>query len=190
MNGSSSEDKKAAPVESEAHPEKKSGAAEISRLPSVGEKVFLAGKIARGVIRGHDLIERLSDRLHGVLGFMPYHGTVNVRIEQPINIEDFETKRIEHILLDGSVWIDARMAPIKLTFKDRTIDAWIIFDERGLHEEDMLEVIHEERLMDTLNLRLGDDVSVELTKVRRTLKSRLKELLRPFWPRATRIMRM
>lgn len=152
-------------------------------------KIRLNGQIARGVIRGHDLIERFADRLEGMLGFRPYFGTLNVRVEQPVDVENFETKRLEHILLDGSVWVDARLAPIKLMFKDKSVDAWIIVEERGLHENDVLEVIHKERLTELFGLKQGDDVMVEFTRQRRSLKSRFKEALRPLWPKATRIIR-
>lgn len=151
--------------------------------------VRLHGTIDRGVIRGRELIERFADRLEGIIGFRPYLGTLNVRVERPVDIEDFETRRLEHILTDGSLWIDARMAPMKLTFKDKTIEAWMIIDERGLHDEDVLEVIHKERLMDTLDLKLGDAVEIELTRQRRSLKSRIKSALRPLVPKATRIVR-
>lgn len=151
--------------------------------------VRLRGQIVRGVIRGRELIDRFSNRLEGLLGFRPYPGTLNVRIEWPIDIEDFETKRLEHVLLNGSLWIDARLAPIKFTFKDKTLDAWIIVDERGLHENDVLEVVHKERLMDLLGLKLGDEVVIELVRQPRGLKSRLKAALRPLWPRATRVIR-
>lgn len=151
--------------------------------------IRLNGKIVRGVIRGRELIKRFEDRLHGILGFRPYAGTLNVQVEQPINIEDFETKRLEHILISGDLWIDARLAPIKLTFKDKTIEAWIIVEERGLHEDDVLEVIHKERLVEMLGLKLDDDVVIELVLNKRTLKSKLKEMLRPLWPRATRVIR-
>ena len=151
--------------------------------------VRLHGIVARGVIRGHDLIERFADRLEGLLGFRPYPGTLNVKIEKPINTEDFETKRVEHILLDGTLWIDARLTPVKFIFKDRSIDAWAIEDERGLHEADVLEIIYKERLMDMLGIKMGDEVMIELTKRPRGLKSRLKEAFRPLWPKATRIVR-
>jgi CTP-dependent riboflavin kinase len=164
---------------------------DVKHLRSLPDKntVRLHGIVARGVIRGHDLIERFSDRLDGLLGFRPYLGTLNVKLEKPINIEDFETKRVEHILLDGSLWIDARLAPIKFTFKDKTIDAWAIEDERGLHEADVLEVIHKERLMEMFGLKMGDEVIIELKKTHRTLKSKLKEVFRPLWPKAARIVR-
>ncbi|MEM7813480.1 MAG: DUF120 domain-containing protein [Candidatus Aenigmatarchaeota archaeon] len=151
--------------------------------------VRLNGEIVRGVIRGRELIERFSSRLEGLLGFKPYPGTLNVRVEQPVDIEDFETKRLEHVLLDGSLWIDARLAPVKLTFGEKSVDAWIIADERGLHEEDVLEVIHKDRLTETMGLKLGDKVVVELIKRPRTLKSRLKKALRPLFPKASRIVR-
>ena len=149
--------------------------------------VLLNGEIARGVIRGRELIERFADRLEGLLGFRPYPGTLNVRIERPIDIEDFETKRLEHILFDGSLWIDARLAPIKMTFRDKIVNAWIIVDERGLHEDDVLEVIHKDRLMEMLGMKLGDEVVIQLERRPRTLRSRLRSAMRPIIPKSTRI---
>jgi len=73
-----------------------------------------------------------------------------------------------------------------MEFRDKVIDAWIIIDERGLHEDDVLEVIHKDRLVDKYGMQINDEVTVELVPVRRGLKSRLKARLRWLWPRSTR----
>lgn len=73
------------------------------------------GEVFSGVLRGMPLIEKYYPRLVGLLGFSPYKGTVNIKLEKPVDIMSFATKTIEHILTDGKKVINAYMAPVGIT---------------------------------------------------------------------------
>lgn len=145
--------------------------------------ISFKGEVVHGVIRGRELVERFSDRLVGMIGWRPYHGTLNVRLEEPLNIRFFETKRLEHVMLDGSVWVDASLAPAKLRFKDRVIECWWIREERGLHEDDVVEIIAKDRLMDAGGMNYGDTVEVELYRRPLTYGARLRILWYSLFPK-------
>lgn len=79
--------------------------------------VRFPGELVSGAMRGADLVNRFADRLVSVIGYRPYPGTIDVKTTQIIDIELYETKRISHVLMDGSEWIDLRLAPVKLIVK-------------------------------------------------------------------------
>ncbi len=126
--------------------------------------VVYVGTVSRGVARGKELVERFSYRLQGIIGFKPFSGTLDVKLEQPIDFELYETKRLEHVLLDGSLWIDARLAPVKLRIKGEAIEVWAIKEERGLVEEDMLEIIAPFSIKEKYGLKEDDAVDVEMVE--------------------------
>ena len=153
-------------------------------------KVVFVGTVSRGVARGKELVERLSDRLEGILGFKPFPGTFDVRLEKPIDFELFETKRVEHVLLDGSLWIDARIAPVKLKIKGDVLDVWTIKEEKGLVEEDMLEVLAPFHIKDKYGLKDGDLVDVEMMERPSTkVRDFRQKLTRLFFPKIKRAIK-
>jgi riboflavin kinase len=138
-------------------------------------------------MRGKDLIERFSDRLTGILGFRPYPGTLDVKLEEPVEFELYETKRLEHVLMDGDLWIDARLAPVKLRVKGDVIDAWAIHEERGLVDEDMLEILAPFSFREKYGLKEGDILDVELLEhPLPTTKAIRKNLKQIFFPKIKR----
>lgn len=72
------------------------------------------GEVFSGVLRGTPLIEKYYPRLVGLLGFHPFKGTMDVKLERNLDIGPFSTKTLEHILLDGKRKINAYLAPVKI----------------------------------------------------------------------------
>ncbi len=72
------------------------------------------GDVFSGVLRGTPLIEKYYPRLIGLLGFRPYRGTMDVKLERSVDIRPFAIKTIEHILQDGRKKVDAFLAPVKI----------------------------------------------------------------------------
>ena len=106
-----------------------------------------------------------------------------MRFEKPLDIHHFETQRLEHILLDGSTWIDLRLAPAKLHYKDNIIEVWWLREERGIHEEDVIEIISPDHLMEKYQINYGDEVELELYKHSLSLRERLHLFWRGFAPK-------
>ena len=72
------------------------------------------GEVFSGVLRGTPLIEKYYPRLIGLLGFKPFKGTMDIKLERDVDITPFAAKTIEHILRDGRKKVDAYMAPVKI----------------------------------------------------------------------------
>lgn len=133
----------------------------------------LKGSIATGVSRGEQLIEKFFFRIKAILGFEPYKGTLDVRLERPVEIEDYATKTIDHILVDGRKMVEAHLAPVVLHIKqeDKVHDheCWVIRPSNYTHGKEMIEIINKEKLKDRFSLKDGDEVEVtffEQTKKR------------------------
>lgn len=124
----------------------------------------LKGTISRGVLRGEALLEKFCYRIKAILGFEPYKGTMNIRLEKPVDIEMYSTKTIEHILVDGRKIVEAHLAPVVLHVRsgEQLIDheCWAIKPTNATHGSDMIEVIDKERLKDKFSLKEGDEVEV------------------------------
>ena len=72
------------------------------------------GEVFSGALRGMPLIEKYNARLIGLLGFRPFKGTMDVRLERNVDIKPFATKTIEHVISDGSKKINAYLAPVRI----------------------------------------------------------------------------
>ena len=72
------------------------------------------GEVFSGALRGTPLIEKYYPRLVGLVGFRPFRGTMDVKLERNVDIRPFSPKTIEHILMDGRKKINAYLAPVKL----------------------------------------------------------------------------
>ena len=144
--------------------------------------MIVKGKIIPGVLRGGPLIDRYYHRLRNVLGFAPFKGTINIKIEKPINMKDFEIKRLEHILLSGRRWIDVRLAPAVLYIKDEDkthkIDCWIIREERSVHYPDVVEIITKDDVREIIDIEIGTEVELEIHKVKRPMYEKYREKIK------------
>jgi CTP-dependent riboflavin kinase len=144
--------------------------------------VIVSGKIAPGVGRGKELIGKFYDRLRGVLMIDIYKGTLNVELEKPVNIKKYETKRMDHVLMDGKPFVEMRMAPVRLHFEDKAIPCWFIRQERAPHEENIVELISEYNLKEVLGLKDYDAVRVEFEEVPRDMFGRAKKAPQIIYP--------
>ncbi|MBI4896023.1 MAG: DUF120 domain-containing protein [Candidatus Aenigmarchaeota archaeon] len=142
------------------------------------------GKVFSGVIRGGQLIEKFQPRLEGMLHFKPYPGTLDIKLDEKIlDIKPYATKSIEHILLGGSVHRDAWLIPIILyaekNGEKRSLPCWAIHFEQNIYKLDVLEIIAEQNLRETLHLEDGDDVTIEFTGIPEKPSARSKIKLVP-----------
>ena len=147
--------------------------------------MIIKGKIVHGVLRGEALIERHYNRLRNVLRFDPFKGTLNIQIEKPIDIKDFELKRLEHVLMSGRTWVDVRLAPAILHFKKdnehHKFNCWIIREEKSVHYPDVIEVLSKENIKEKFDFKTGTEVEIELHKVKRpkyeVFRAKVKSLI-------------
>ncbi len=119
----------------------------------------LRGEIATGVLRGSSLVDLYFPRIVGTLGFVPFRGTLNVKLEKDIDITLYSTKGIEHILMDGSRKVYAFLAPIIFTVKEENYNCWAMKEPQDTRRE-MIEVVAKDNLREKFSLKDGDQVEI------------------------------
>ena len=72
------------------------------------------GEVFSGAMRGTPLIEKYHPRLVGLIGFRPFKGTLDIKLERSIDIRPFSSKTMEHVLLTGKHIVNAYLAPVRI----------------------------------------------------------------------------
>jgi len=137
------------------------------------------GRIVSGAMRGDKLIDLYYPRLSGILGFKPYKGTMDVKLEKRIDIKLYSTKTLEHVLMDGSKMVYAYFAPVTITIRkvnnEEQYKCWAMQQAESVYGNDVVELIAEEHLKDKFSLKDGDTITLEFTQVRKQKESFLKK---------------
>ncbi len=99
-----------------------------------------------------------------LLGFLPYPGTLNLRLDSPLEI--YQSRLLKHsyegIQLEGFVYNKQEYAPLKC-FKAVVNDSYqwaILYTDRTHYNDSVIEIISPSRLRDKLVVA-EDDVSME-----------------------------
>jgi len=122
--------------------------------------VTIKGEIFSGVLRGKPLMEKYYHRIIGVLGFEPFKGTLDVRLERKIDIMAFSEKFLDHLLMDGSRHIDACFARVKVRIRKNEYDCWAMRQMNGIYEDDVIELIGKDCFREKLDLTDGQELGI------------------------------
>ena len=123
----------------------------------------IRGTLFEGVHRGTPLVDIFYHRLIGLLGYEPYKGTMNIRLEGKINFKYHSSKAIDQILLDGSRKVDAWLAPVVLHITDQEIRCYAIKQPKGPYGEDVIEILSKRNLKTEFGLKDGDTIEITFT---------------------------
>lgn len=74
----------------------------------------IRGEVFSGALRGSPLIEKYYPRLVGLVGFRPFKGTMDVKLERSIDIRPFSSKTVDHLLTNGRKIVTAYLAPVRV----------------------------------------------------------------------------
>ncbi len=107
-------------------------------------------------------IDYYKGKIKEKLGFDPYTGTLNLKIEKGriSLLNDLEPIRIEGIKKDNKDFGGASCYKVKIN----DVNAAIIIPDLTEHEEDMIEIIAPINLKSKLNIKDNDRVKIELVK--------------------------
>ena len=126
-------------------------------------EVRIKGRVFIGVMRGSGIVEYHFHRIVGLVGFEPFKGTLNIKLERAVDMRHYATKAVEHILLDSTKKIDVLLAPIILTIKreqEEYYDCWAMRDMRNVYPDDVIELIARDNLMEKFSLKDDEEVVV------------------------------
>tara|TARA_Y100000310_G_scaffold342435_1_gene445691 strand:+ start:4025 stop:4414 length:390 start_codon:yes stop_codon:yes gene_type:complete len=129
----------------------------------MGDMVF-EGTVTAGLGKGAVFmsIDYYKGKIKEKLGFDPYTGTLNLKIEKGriSLLNDLEPIRIEGIKKDNKDFGGASCYKVKIN----DVNAAIIIPDLTEHEEDMIEIIAPINLKSKLNIKDNDRVKIELVK--------------------------
>src|SRR3989344_7888270 len=122
--------------------------------------MIVRGTVVSGASRGAELVQIYEDRLLHILGFRPYRGTLDVKIEKALDVESYATRRLEHVLLNGRPQIYAYLIPILLKTTTGEEKCWGM-RLPDTYEKDVVWLLAHENMRNKLGLNDGDDVELQ-----------------------------
>lgn len=118
--------------------------------------------VVSGVLRGEELIPKYAARMKGIIGFEPFPGTLNLRLERTLDFKAYATKTLEHKLVSGHRHVEAYLAPAQLHVAGQKYDCWAFRQEKNVHKGDIVEILAGENLRRKFGLKDNDHVELEL----------------------------
>ncbi|MBI2579090.1 MAG: DUF120 domain-containing protein [Candidatus Aenigmarchaeota archaeon] len=120
--------------------------------------------VSPGVHRGSGLIKKYAPRLRSIIGFKPFPGTMNLKIERKISFRLYATQTIGHLLLSGHSYVEAYLAPARLHIRGESYDCWGFwpFVQDRTTQRNEVEIIARDNLHEKFKLEDGDEVTLEL----------------------------
>jgi len=116
------------------------------------------GKVAAGLGEGQYYISREGYRAQFLkkLGFEPFPGTLNIKLDEPFVPVTWQAIKIEGFQDEGRTFGDCRCYRIRV----KGIEAAIVRPERSSYPANLVEVIAPVSLREALGLANGDEVEV------------------------------
>lgn len=128
-------------------------------------KMRLEGTVQSGLGEGRYYISRKGYiiQFQEKLGFIPYLGTLNLKIKPGSELALRKLRSMDGIHIDGFTTDDRTYGPVKIFLCTVSgIKCGIIFPERSVYS-DVMEIISTEYLREKLGITDGSDLNVEVT---------------------------
>lgn len=130
--------------------------------------VDFTGKVFKGLGEGAYYIglEGYKTQFAKALGFKPYPGTLNLRLESPTDVErkkelrGFDGLRIEGFQRDGRTYGGARCYRATL---GKGLPGAVLVIDRTHYDDSVMEIIAPDYLRDALGLKDGDKLQVRVS---------------------------
>jgi riboflavin kinase len=129
-------------------------------VDSLKRPALVTGKVASGLGEGQRYIslEGYSSQLRQKLGFDPFPGTLNLRLESPFTLPDEEAILIKGFIRGGRSFGSCKCYPCKVDGHKCAI----IRPDRSAYPLTLIEIIAPVSLRESINLKDGDEVEVVL----------------------------
>ncbi len=129
----------------------------------------LKGIIESGVARGAPLVEAYFFRLIGILGYEPFKGTLNVKLERVVDVRGYSTKQISHVLVDGTTEVYAYLVPVIFAYKGQDYECWVI-SEPERTKSNSIEILAKDNLHERFGLKDGDEAEITFFEQKRKFR--------------------
>lgn len=144
------------------------GRRKLKSYASLLEQLFLrkpagrvSGTVVAGLGEGAYYVGEYRSRLEDRLGYVPFPGTLNVRLsDEPPAVPIEEAFVIPPFERHHRTFGELKILSVTLAKNQHSVECHWIIPERTHHPEHELELIHEESLREKLDLKEGDTVEV------------------------------
>jgi len=127
-----------------------------------GKKRVFGGSIVTGMGEGAYYVGKYENRFMEKLGFKPFHGTLNVKLDSGLSsLKRYSTGFIEGFRRNKRVYGRLEYMPVTLSGNDWSINCYLVLPERT-HHRDEVEIISDRNLRKEYGLRDGDFVEIEV----------------------------
>ncbi len=127
--------------------------------------LILKGRVISGIGEGRYYVSlpQYKRQFIKLLGFIPFHGTLNVKLSKEQGVIRRRLEEEEGIRISGFVTETRTFGDVK-AFKCRIngIEGAIIIPQRTHYDKSIVEVIAPVKLRDVLKLEDGDEVEIEV----------------------------
>lgn len=127
------------------------------------DKITIEGQVVEGLGEGAYYVDMYASRIQESLGFVPFSGTLNVRVtDEESNKAVNRMKQTTPLIVKGfshesRTFGDVICYRIKV---NQTVEGVIVIAQRTHHSQNILEVISPTNLRKKLHLRRGDYVTL------------------------------
>ena len=130
------------------------------------KRIVLVGQVFKGLGEGsyYMSLSEYREWFRRILGFEPYPGTLNVRLDDDSiskrkELETFEADVIPAIQRGGVYYCSAKVFKAVI---NRSIEVGIVIPEKSVYGPDVIEIVAKNCLRDELGLKDGDKVHIEV----------------------------
>jgi len=132
-------------------------------LGAVNAKPAFSGVVTSGLGEGAYYVRAYSSRLKIALGYAPFEGTLNLKIEGALpDFSRHTTEYIQSFKSGGRSFGGLAIAPVTLKVGSKKVSCHLILPERT-HHKGQLEFIFKSNLKKKLGVEAGDEVGVSLS---------------------------
>jgi riboflavin kinase len=127
---------------------------------SLKRPVMVRGKVASGLGEGQRYIsmEGYRSQLRQRLGFDPFPGTLNLRLNAPLLLPEEEAILIRGFISDGRSYGSCKCYPCRVG----GLKCAIVRPDRSAYPHTLIEIIAPVSLRESMDLQDGDEVEVVL----------------------------
>ncbi|ACV24425.1 CTP-dependent riboflavin kinase [Methanocaldococcus fervens] len=124
--------------------------------------MIIEGRVVSGFGEGRYFLSLppYKEAFKKVLGFDPYEGTLNLKLNEAFNINKFKYIETEDFEFNGKKFFGVKILPIKILINNNEIDGAIVVPKKTYHSSDIIEIIAPVKLREQFNLKDGDVVKI------------------------------
>ncbi|XRO77142.1 CTP-dependent riboflavin kinase [Methanocaldococcus sp. 10A] len=124
--------------------------------------MIIEGIIASGLGEGRYFLSLspYKEAFKNILGFEPYEGTLNLKLNKEFDINKFKYIEIEDFEFNGKKYFGVRILPIKILINNKEIEGAIVSPKKTYHSKDIIEIVAPIKLREQYNLKDGDVIKI------------------------------